>query len=143
MRRMMIKSGRNETENDMANYVDSGSQLVVEVYTSHYRASLAYYLQYGFELVRDEGNFAELRWEDSLLFIEEVKDAPAPPFNVGNIRVMVADVDRYWEVALGFGSEVIKPIGDRYYGLRDFTIAGPDGLGLRFASTLGEHRRNV
>lgn len=132
-----------DMENEMANYVDSGSQLVVEVYTNHYIDSLAFYLQYGFEMVRDEGNFAELRWEDSLLFIEEVKDAPAPPFNVGNIRVMVSDVDRYWQMALELGSEVIKPIGDRYYGLRDFTIAGPDGLGLRFASTIGGHSRNV
>lgn len=126
-------------ESEMAKYIDSGEQLVVEVYTSRYRDSLAFYLQYGFELIRDEGNFAELGWEDSRLFIEEVKDAPAPPFNVGNIRVMVADVDRYWEMALRFGSEVIRPIGDRYYGLRDFTIAGPDGLGLRFASLPGSH----
>lgn len=122
----------------MDRYVESGSQLVVELYTSRYRESLAYFLQYGFELVRDEGNFAELRWEDSLLFIEEVNRAPAPPFNVGNIRVMVSDVDHYWEMAERLGAEIIKPIGDRYYGLRDFTLAGPDGLGLRFATRLEE-----
>jgi NAD(P)H-dependent FMN reductase len=31
---------------------------------------------------------------------------------------------------------VVSPIADRYYGLRDFTIADPDGFGVRFASTL-------
>lgn len=127
----------------MAKYVDSGSQLVVELYTSHYKDSLEFYLQYGFELIRDEGNFAELKWEDSRLFIEEVKDAPAVPFNVGNIRVMVEDVDRYWQMALGFGAGVIRPIDDRYYGLRDFTIAGPDGVGLRFATLLGDPRGHI
>jgi len=28
------------------------------------------------------------------------------------------------------------PLGDRYYGLRDFTLADPDGFGVRFASML-------
>lgn len=127
----------------MEKYVDSGAQLVVEVYSSHYRQSLAFYLQYGFQLIRDEGNFAELKWEDSRLFIEEVKDASVPPFNIGNIRVMVADVDRYWEMAQTLKADVIRPIDDRYYGLRDFTIAGPDGLGLRFATLLAEHHGSI
>jgi hypothetical protein len=30
----------------------------------------------------------------------------------------------------------VTAIGDRYYGLRDFTIADPDGFGVRFASPL-------
>ncbi len=29
-------------------------------------------------------------------------------------------------------------IGNRYYGLRDFTVVSPDGIGLRFASKLGK-----
>jgi catechol 2,3-dioxygenase-like lactoylglutathione lyase family enzyme len=29
------------------------------------------------------------------------------------------------------------PIADRYYGLRDFIIADPDGFGVRFASGRG------
>ena len=33
-------------------------------------------------------------------------------------------------------ARVIKPIADRYYGLRDFTIADPDGFGLRFGTSL-------
>jgi hypothetical protein len=36
------------------------------------------------------------------------------------------------------GAQILSPIEDRYYGLRDFIIAGPDGLGLRFASWLKE-----
>ena len=34
------------------------------------------------------------------------------------------------------GASVMVPIGDRYYGLRDFTISNPDGFGIRFASVL-------
>lgn len=34
------------------------------------------------------------------------------------------------------GVQVIRPVENRSYGLRDFTIAGPDGIGLRFATRL-------
>ena len=117
-------------------YVEAGSQLIIELYTASYEESLAFYVRFGFRVLRDEGDFAELAWDDSRLFIEEVKDAPAPDQQVGNIRVMVPDVNRYWALALEIGARVIRPIENRYYGLRDFTIAGPDGLGLRFATRL-------
>jgi hypothetical protein len=49
---------------------------------------------------------------------------------------MVANVDDCWNVASDVGAPVVVPIGDRYYGLRDFTIADPDGFGIRFATLL-------
>jgi uncharacterized glyoxalase superfamily protein PhnB len=49
---------------------------------------------------------------------------------------MVPDVDQLWALANEVGATVVIPIGDRYYGLRDFTIADPDGFGVRFASIL-------
>jgi hypothetical protein len=35
------------------------------------------------------------------------------------------------------GARVLAPIADRDYGLRDFTIADPDGFGIRFATRIG------
>ena len=34
-------------------------------------------------------------------------------------------------------AEVLSPIADRVYGLRDFTIIDPDGVGVRFGTRLG------
>ena len=51
---------------------------------------------------------------------------------------MVPNVDDYWRLANDVGAQVIVPIADRSYGLRDFTIADPDGFGVRFASRLTE-----
>jgi catechol 2,3-dioxygenase-like lactoylglutathione lyase family enzyme len=117
--------------------VDSGEQLVAEFYVRDIAAAREFLCAFGFEVRRDEGNFAELRWEQSLLFLERVERYPAAPAApVANIRVMVASVDDYWRKANEMGARVIRPIADRYYGLRDFTIAGPDGIALRFASTL-------
>jgi len=51
---------------------------------------------------------------------------------------MVPDVDDHWRLANEIGARIIAPIADRYYGLRDFIIADPDGFGVRFASVLEE-----
>ncbi len=125
----------------LSNYVDAGEQLVVELYVRDIKASRAFYQQLGFQLARDDGNFVELTWEDSYLYLEEVADVPPPPAHpIGNIRVMVPNVDDYWRLTQKMGCRVIRPIEDRYYGLRDFTVAGPDGLALRFGTRLTEHK---
>jgi len=49
---------------------------------------------------------------------------------------MVPNVDECWKLVNEIGARIIIPLADRYYGLRDFTIADPDGFGVRFASTL-------
>jgi catechol 2,3-dioxygenase-like lactoylglutathione lyase family enzyme len=113
-------------------------QLVLELYTRDISASVEFYQRFGFRLVRAEAHFVELGWDQAQIYLEEVADAPEPGGRiVGNVRVLVPDVDRYWALARELGCTVIRPIEDRYYGLRDFTIAGPDGVGLRFASRLG------
>src|SRR4026207_1383974 len=111
----------------MSEYVAQGSQLVAEIYVRDIRRSVEFFRAFGFEVVRDDGNFVELRWEQSLLFLEQVSDAPGSEHPTGNIRVMVPNVDDYWELAQRSGARVIRSIDDRYYGLRDFTIGGPDG----------------
>ena len=120
----------------MSEYVEQGSQLVAEIYVRDIKQSVEFFLAFGFELIRDDGNFIELQWEQSLLFLEEVNDAPGSEHPAGNIRIMVPNVDHYWELAQSLGARVIRTIENRYYGLRDFTIAGPDGVSLRFATTL-------
>ena len=75
-----------------------------------------------------------MAWEGHLLFLAEQRDLDPPRSPVANVRVMVPDVDRYWDLAGQIGARVVSPIADRYYGLRDFTIVDPDGFGLRFAS---------
>ena len=120
----------------MSEYVDPGSQLVAEIYVRDIKSSLEFFRAFGFKLVRDDGNFVELRWEQSLLFLEQINGAPGSEHTAGNIRVMVSNVDDYWEMARTLGAPVIRAIENRYYGLRDFTISGPDGISLRFASRL-------
>jgi catechol 2,3-dioxygenase-like lactoylglutathione lyase family enzyme len=129
----------------MTRYVDPTEQLVTEILVRDIRGSVAFYRRLGFELLRDGGDFVELTWEDHRLFLAEssafrdVHDAASatpPRFPLANVRVMVPDVDEYWKLANDIGAKIIVPVADRYYGLRDFTIADPDGFGVRFASVL-------
>lgn len=121
----------------MAHYVEPTRQLVVEVMVRDLAVSRAFYERLGFQVIRADGSFLELAWEGHLFFLDERPDLPPPAdAPAANVRVMVPDVDRWWSVAREMGARVVSPIGDRDYGLRDFTVADPDGFGLRFASWL-------
>jgi len=129
----------------MSRYVDSTEQLVTEIIVSDIRRSTEFYRRLGFALLRDGGSFVELTWEEHQLFLDERSASPegdhaalsAPrQFPPANIRVMVPNVDEYWRLAQDLGARIVVPIADRSYGLRDFTIADPDGFGVRFASVL-------
>jgi catechol 2,3-dioxygenase-like lactoylglutathione lyase family enzyme len=123
----------------MSSHGDLNIQLVVELYVRDFKVSCAFYQAFGFRMVRDEGDFAELQWDDAFLFLEANPNAQSPLSSpVGNIRILVPNVDDYWTLSQQMGVQVIRPVENRSYGLRDFTIAGPDGLGLRFATRLSD-----
>lgn len=117
--------------------VPPGEQLVLAVYVQDVEKSCRFFTDFGFLVSRRDGPFVELRWEDSLLFLVERPDAEPPKAPVGNIRVMVPDVEAVYQKARDLGCPIVTPLGDRYYGLKDFVVAGPDGIHLRFASHLG------
>jgi catechol 2,3-dioxygenase-like lactoylglutathione lyase family enzyme len=119
----------------MNRYVDSAEQLVVELFVRDLGRSVAFYRALGFDLLDAKATFASLTWEGHRLFLDQRDDLPgAPTTPVMNVRVMVPNVDRVWRLANDLGLRVIAPVADRPYGLRDFTIADPDGFGVRFAS---------
>src|SRR5215467_3997487 len=129
----------------MSKYVPAIEQLVTEIVVRDIKRSTDFYRRLGFELLRDAGDFVELTWDDHRLYLAEISafpeigatELPAPlKFPLASIRVMVPDVDDRWKVANEIGARNVVPVGDRYYGLRDFTLADPDGFGIRFASML-------
>lgn len=99
--------------------------------------SLAFYTALGFTLERRDDGFAALRWGDRRLFLDQSTDLPSlrGPAR-GNVRIVTGDVDAVWAVVQALGLRVERPVADRVYGLRDFTVLDPDGFGLRFATPL-------
>ena len=125
----------------MTGHVDPTDQLVTEIFTRDIRRSVAFYCKLGFELLRDDGGFVELGWEGHRLFLsDELKEKmnASAPLPQGNVRVMVPNVDDYWALSKELGAQVLSSITDQPYGLRDFTIADPDGFGVRFGTRLSD-----
>ena len=119
----------------MQPYVPATSQLVAEIFVRDIARARQFYEDLGFVLHDDRGSFVELTWEGHFLYLDERPNLPPVPTHPqANIRVMVPDVDRSWARALALGADVLAPIADRDYGLRDFTIIDPDGVGVRFGS---------
>ena len=53
-----------------------------------------------------------------------------------DIRLMVEDVDAVYGRVREARLKIVREIGDRDYGLRDFIVADLNGFRLRFASPL-------
>lgn len=116
---------------------ERAEQIVVEVLVRDLERSIALYTALGFSLERRDGGFAVLRWGQRRLFLDERTDLPdAGAHSRANVRIIVPDVDSVWKTAQSLGLPVEHAIGDRSYGLRDFTVLDADGFGLRFASIL-------
>lgn len=128
----------------MRRYVQPTQQLVLEIFVRDLARAKGFYESLGFELHSEKPGFATLTWEDHYLFLDEQGDTvlrlEKPQ---ANVRVMVSDVDACWERARSLGAPVVQPIGDRGYGLRDFTICDPDGFGVRFGSWLGDKKEDL
>jgi hypothetical protein len=120
-------------------YVDASEQLMLEWYVRDLQTSRAFYQQWGFAVTRDEGEFIEFTWDTVRFALKALPEAPLPTAHpAGTLRVMVPNVDDYWALAQQLGARVLWPIENRSYGVRDFTVAGPDGLGLCFATRLSD-----
>ncbi len=113
---------------------ERNAQLVNELFVSNLQQSIHFYTTLGFTIQRIDGHFAVMRWDNALLFLDERILDNRPAFANLNIRIVVDDVDHYWQLAQQNQYPVYQTIDDRYYGMRDFTILDPDGFGLRFAS---------
>lgn len=116
--------------------LERNTQLINELFVEDLQRSLAFYTELGFSVERSDDHFAVLRWDDSLLFLDQQHMESRPAYAGMNIRILVPDVDSYWDKVQAAGYLVLQAIDNRYYGLRDFTISDPDGFGLRFAAFL-------
>ena len=58
-------------------YVPPTEQLVTEILVSDIKRSVHFYVELGFTLLRDGGDFVELTWEEHRLFLAEAEVARA------------------------------------------------------------------
>ncbi len=86
--------------------------------------------------------FAVVALEGAMLMLADDPYYAGPPLagcarGLGlDVRIMVADADAQHRRCVEGGVPIVHAIGDRYYGLRDFIVADPDGYRIRFATAL-------
>jgi catechol 2,3-dioxygenase-like lactoylglutathione lyase family enzyme len=113
------------------------AQLSVEIYVSDLKRSLAFYKTLGFSIDRCDDTFAVMRWNESYIFLDQRSQvAPTSDMPVANVRVVVNHIDTLWGQVLAANMRVLNTLTTQTYGLRDFTIADPDGFGVRFAEII-------
>ena len=98
---------------------------------------MRFYGAIGFEIEAQVGRDAKLSWEGRVLVLRERSALPPPPTDPpSGVRVIVHDVDTYWQMARTMGVRIIEPIGTGDDGLLVFTVADPDGFSVRFATPI-------
>jgi catechol 2,3-dioxygenase-like lactoylglutathione lyase family enzyme len=120
-------------------YIPPKEQLVLEIFCSDLVATHTFYTNIlNFRTIRSSQTFIVLQYEDSLLYLCSDVHArrPAAGTFAGNIRIMVDDVDAVWQRLQRLNIESLLSIADRDYGLRDFTVVGPEGIAIRFGSRI-------
>jgi len=121
--------------------------LAVELFVPNVTEAARYYADtLGFTILRtdppDEPVFAIAHLGEAVVMFMSDRFYAGPRSDLDyrgagvDIRLMVPDVDSVYERIRAAGLEVLHPIGDRDYGLRDFITRDPFGFRLRFASAL-------
>lgn len=102
-------------------------------------AALAYY--------RDKLGFAvTFSWEDQPRYVCLCLGDCAiylisyvPPACPSHVCIFCKGIDALYAQLTARGVDVVEPIGDRDYGMRDFAVIDPDGHRLVFGQGISEH----
>lgn len=124
----------------------SPRQAVFDAYVNDLLNTVSFLSKFGFQVLHLEKNAATLKWGNSLLLVrdaaEELAGGTKEAWNsdvscVGNVRALVDNVDEYYCLAQDTpGVTIVKPLKDRDYGLRDFTVLGPNNMTLRVGARI-------
>ncbi len=124
------------------NLPDESAPLVPELFVRDVTASVAFYRdRLRFSVIERHSDFAIIAFGSAFLLLADSSlYKPSPDRLVErrgagiDLRLMVDDADVHYREFLTAGVEIIDPIADRDYGLRDFIICDLDGYRLRYAT---------
>lgn len=121
---------------------DEDTPVAPEFFVPDVDAATAFYTQkLGFEVLRAGHEFAIVYLGEAFVLLahQALYGRRLEDSELGlavDIRIMVPDVDAMHARCLDNEVEIVHDIGDREYGLRDFTIRDLNGFRLRFASQI-------
>ncbi len=118
----------------------------LELFVEHLDVSVDFYERaLGFQVARREPGYASLRRGDAELGLVPISRLPARSAGPGfsqerlagdrgagvEIVLEVEDLAAAVDVVAGAGFELVEPVRERPWGLRDFRLTDPDGYYVR------------
>jgi len=95
-------------------------------------ASVAFYVAAGFEVRQYDGGYAFVSVDDESVFdLDRVDKAVSAATNGAGCYLIVEDVDE-WHQRLSDVPLPVTTLEDRPWGMREFSLADPNGNSLRF-----------
>ena len=121
---------------------DPGFQITSHATVLHVKnmaAALAYY--------RDKLGFTvSFTWEDPPRYVclclgdaAIHLNAYVPPAGPAHVCIFCKGIDALYTQLIERGVNIVEPIADRPYGMRDFAVTDPDGHRLDFGQGISEH----
>ena len=119
------------------------------VFIELYTRRLAEYYRFfrdvcGFHLIRDEGDFIELRSKTALILLNGGSDLPDDhpfqyranvPGGIGvEIGIALSGIEDRWCEAKKFPDWIVTDIKSQEWGMTDFRVTTPDGYYLRLTT---------
>ncbi len=97
---------------------------------------MRFYGALGFDVVEVANDKAEAHWGQAVFTLNERDGVPPPPEiqPVAGLRMLVPDIETYWQMAQEIEARVIYPLHVGDDGLRQFRVMDPDGFAVTFAT---------
>lgn len=135
-------------DNNFSNSESQISSIFIELYVCNIPYNIELFSKIlGFKVIRNEGDFAELRLRNSMLLLNDGSDleythpfkSRLDPANNGigtEIGFDVSNLSKVYEQASGFSGIKVSEIKMQSWGLKDFRIITPDNYYLRVTELL-------
>ncbi|NIA03656.1 MAG: hypothetical protein GWP12_03910 [Nitrospirae bacterium] len=111
------------------------AQSAVELFCQNLDPAVAFYEKLGFEVERQARPFTAMRGYGMYIFLNSHEHTIQGERWV-TLRVITPDVDQLAKRFEASGVKFEHPLGDRDYGMREFTVVDPCGFVVRFARPL-------
>ena len=117
-------------------YLPVRAQLLTGIAVRDLSRSMRFYGSLGFDVVGVADDKAEAHWGQAVFTLNEREGLPPPPETqaFAGLRILVPDVETYWQMTQEIGARVIYAFHESDDGLRQFRLMDPDGFSVTFAT---------
>ncbi len=105
------------------------------------KGSAQFFLDLGFEVTSEPPGWIFVKKDNCMIMLGECRD-DAPPGELGSHSyfgyLRVDDADAYYNEVRAKGINILSPIANKPWGMREFSLATPEGHRINIGQWIGE-----